>query len=67
MVERREELGLSLETGESFGIPGDVVRQDFDRHIPAELSASRPINLPHAAFSNGLEDFVVGEFVAGCE
>ena len=67
MVQRREDLGLSLESPQSFRVLGELIRQDLDRHIPAELPVSRPIDLSHPAFADRLEDLVVGEFMTRLE
>ena len=63
MVQRREDLGLPLESSQSLLVLGELIRQHFDRHIPAEFPISRPIDLSHPAFADRLEDLVVGEFV----
>jgi len=67
MVRRRKDLCLTLEASQSFRILGELIRQNLDRHIPAELSISRPINLAHPALPDGLDDLVVGEFVTSFE
>ncbi len=65
MIERRKNFRLALEASQAFFIFGELITQDLNRHIPSELSVSRPIHLSHPAFPNGLEDLVVGELVAG--
>jgi hypothetical protein len=67
MVQRGEDLGLSLESPQSLRFPGELIGQDLDRHVPTQLPVSRPIHLSHPALADGLEDLVVGEFVASLE
>ena len=65
VIERRENFCLALKSSQALFIFGELVRQDLDRHIPAELSIACTINVSHPAFANGLEDLVVVEFRAG--
>ena len=60
VIELSQDPGLSLEPSQAFLVLGELLRQDLDRHIPAELSVSGPVNLSHPAFADGLEDLVVG-------
>ena len=62
-----QDLGLALESRQAFVVLGEFIRQDFDRHIPTELSVSRPIHVPHPTLADGLEDLVVREFVTSFE
>jgi len=59
MVQRGEELRLSLESSESFGVPGKFFGENFDRDVAPELGVGRTIDLTHSAFSDGLSDHVV--------
>ncbi len=67
MVERREDFRFSPESPQPLFVLDELIGQNLDRHIPAELPILRPIDLPHSAFANGLEDLVVREFVTGFE
>ena len=65
MVQRCENLRLSLETGQPLGVLGELGRQDFDRHASAELFIPGSIHLSHTTFSNGLKNLVVSELLTG--
>jgi hypothetical protein len=57
-------IAISIET---VFVLGELIRQDLDRHIPAELSVSSPIHLAHPTLADRLEDLVMGEFVTRLE
>ena len=65
MVQRRKNFRFPPKSSQAFFIFGELVGQDLDRHIPTKLPISCAIDLTHPAFADGLEDLVVGEFVAG--
>ena len=49
MVQRGEPLGFPLKPGQTIGIGGEQICQDFDRHLAVELGILRAIDLAHAA------------------
>ena len=51
-------MGLALESGETLGIPGDLGREDLDRHVAAELRVGGPVHLTHPPGPERLEDLV---------
>ena len=58
MVQRGEDSGFTLEAGQAFRIIGEEIRQDFQRHIPAELGIVGTVHLAHAAFADQGGDFI---------
>jgi hypothetical protein len=58
MVERREHLRFTLETGEAIVIVGKRLRQDLDRHVAIQLGIVRAIDLTHAAGAQGGEHLI---------
>ncbi len=67
VVEGGKDFRLALEPSQPLRVLGELIGQDFDRDIPAELCVSCPIDFTHPAFADGLQDLVVGESLAGCE
>ena len=63
MVEGSEKPGLPLGPAQPLRVFGDSFREYFDSHLASELGVLRPIDLPHPAFADRLEDLVVGQFV----
>ena len=61
MRQRRDCLGLALETGQRVGVGGEMRRQDLDRHLAVELGVGGAKDLAHAALSELGDDAVVGE------
>ena len=59
--ERRDRLGLALETSEPAGVVGSALRQDLDRHLAIEPRVSGAIHLAHATSAERREDLVGGE------
>ena len=51
-------LHLSVETRNGSGIIGDFGRQDLDRHQPIHAAVAGQIDVPHAAGSNDIPDFI---------
>ena len=49
MIERRQDLCLTLETGEAVSVRGEEVGQYLERDVASELRIARPIHFPHAA------------------
>ena len=67
MVQRCEDLRLSLESGEALFVLSELFGKNLDGYVPPQLSVPCPIDLPHPAFAYGLEDLVVGELLTACE
>ena len=65
MVQRGQDLGFALKAGEPFGIVGEKVGEDFDRHVAVELGVLRAIDLAHPAGPEGGENLVRAEMSAG--
>ena len=53
--------GLTLETGQSLGIGGEVLGEHLDGDITVELRIPRPIHLSHAALTERFKDLVMTE------
>jgi hypothetical protein len=47
MVQRREDLGLSLEAAHALFVPGERAMRDFDCDVSTELRVLSPIGLTH--------------------
>jgi hypothetical protein len=58
MIQRREDLGFALKTGQTFRIVGKDLRQDLDRYVAAEFRVPGTIHFSHAAGAEGRQDFV---------
>src|SRR5882724_543606 len=59
MVECGDCTSLALEPGQSFGIAGNIRRQDLERYIAPQLHIGRPIHLTHSARANCAVDPVM--------
>ncbi len=64
MIERGQHLGFPLEASHAFGIAEEGRRQDLKRYVPLEHRVASAEHLPHTAFTQHGENFVVPEFVA---
>ena len=64
VIELREEASLAFETSETFLVLRELVGEDFDSDVAAELRVAGAVDLAHATFADGLEDLVVGELLA---
>ena len=49
MIERCQQLGLTLEAGQPFGISGEDVRQDLDGHLAIQVRVFGAVDFAHAA------------------
>ena len=67
MVQRRENLRLSLKPFQTLFVLGELVREDLDRDLPPKLRVLRPVHLAHTALPDGLENLVVSESGTGLE
>jgi hypothetical protein len=65
VIERRENLGLSLEPGDAIRIADDGIGEDLDRDVAIEPGIAGAVHLSHAAFAEGGQDFVRPESRAG--
>ena len=61
MRERRNGLGLSLESGHRRRVVCDLGWQHLDRHLAVELHVARPVHLAHTARADRSENLVVAE------
>jgi hypothetical protein len=61
MAQRGQRSGLALETLSDFGLVGDVCGKDLDGYGAIEARVMRPVDLAHAAFAKGADDFVRAE------
>ena len=59
MIQRSEDLGLALETGQALSVLDEVGRQRFDRDVAVELGVAGAIDLAHAALAQPVGDLVV--------
>jgi hypothetical protein len=60
-------LGLALEPPQGFGVGGDALGEDLERHDPVELAVSGAVHLAHAARAERGEDLVGTEAGSGCQ
>jgi hypothetical protein len=67
MVHGGEELGFALEPGNATAIADERVRQDFDGDVPLQTGVASPVDLTHAAGTDGGEDLERPEAGSVCE
>ena len=67
VVQRRERLGLALETPQPLVVLGEVLGQHFDRNIALEARVFGAIDLAHPSGPEGTEDLVEGKGLASGE
>ena len=65
VMQRRQNLGLALESSEAVGIAGEPGRQYFDRDITLKLRVARPVHLAHSARANGRQYLVDSQSGSG--
>ena len=65
MVQRGECLRFAGEASQPLGVRREQFGQDLDRDAAIELRVTRAIDLAHAAFAKGREDFIWPEPAAG--
>ena len=53
VIQGGEDLGLTLEPGDPFGISCERLGEDLDRHVPIELPIAGAVDLTHAARAEG--------------
>ena len=61
MVERGQQLRLTLETGDAIRITCEGFRQDLQRDLAIQLNIARAIDLAHSARPKGGENLVRAE------
>src|SRR5688500_10136787 len=61
MVQRCQGLRFACEARQAIRICGERIRKNLQSDIAIELGITRPVDLPHAALSEGREDFVRAE------
>jgi len=61
VIQRSKDLGFTLESGDAVSVPGEFIRQNFDRHIPPELLILRMIDFAHTAFAEFVDDLIMAE------
>src|ERR1700736_5282552 len=59
VIQGRGSFGLTLEAGQSLGIFGYVIRQEFKRNEAIQLNVLRLIDHPHPAAAQLLDDAVM--------
>ncbi len=67
MVERGQDFGFALETGQPLGVVHEGVGQDLQGDIAVQLGVAGLIDFAHAAGANGGDDFIDAERGAGFE
>src|SRR3954452_16195281 len=67
MIERGQQFGFPLKTGDPASVAGEHLRQDLDGDFAAKLRVARAIDFAHAAGADGVDDFVTADPCAGCQ
>lgn len=52
-------MGFALEPSQPFLVLREVVREDFDRNVPAQLRVGRAVDDTHATIAKQAGDFVM--------
>ena len=65
MIQRRQNLRFTIETGESVGVLRERVRQDLDSDLTAKLSVLGSVHHAHAAPAQHRQDLVVPHLSTG--
>ena len=65
VVERGEDLGLTLETGVAFGVSGKVLRKDLERYLTVEGGVGGAPDRTHPALAEHIDKLVVQQFRTG--
>ena len=58
MIEGRQDLRFSLESGETLAVLRERVGQDLERDLAAQLGVPGAIHLTHSAHTERPDDFV---------
>jgi hypothetical protein len=67
MIERCERFGLALKAGEALGVHSQRLRQDLEGDLALQGSVPRPIDLTHAASTQGAGELIGAEARAWLE
>src|SRR5262249_11674978 len=67
MIERCQQLRLSLETRSTIRVGGQRIRQQLQRHIATQLRIACAIALSHAAFAEQSRDLVRADLLANAD
>ena len=67
MVQRREQLGFAFESGQPFGVAGELGGQNLDRHVAVKGGVACSIHLTHTTLPEFGGDLVGAEARAGLE
>src|SRR6516162_4727296 len=65
VIEGGEDVCFATEAGDTLGIAREARGQDLQRDVTSELDIFRAIHLPHAACTEGRDDFIDTEPSAG--
>ena len=67
VVERGEKLGLTLEPRQALSILSESLKQHFDGYVAPKLFVPSPIDLPHPALSEQIDDFEGADSLSFCQ
>ena len=59
VIERSQQFGIPLKPGQSLGIGGKLLGQDFQRHVPVQLGIGGTVDLAHPTLAYQFQDFVM--------
>ena len=61
VVERGQNMGLTLEAGQSFGVAGQVIGQDLNGDLAIQFRVAGPVHHAHPAAAEFFQDLVMGD------
>ena len=67
MIERGEDFGFALETGQAVRVPGERGGQHLDGDLALQVRVGRPVDLAHAAVADLGGHFIGTEACPGCQ
>jgi hypothetical protein len=67
MIQRGEDFGFTLETGEPIGVISYRFGKDFDGDLTLQFRVCRPVHLAHAPFPDLGGDFIRAEAGTGSQ
>jgi len=65
VVQRGQQLRLSLEAGQPLAVGGERLRKQLDRHAAIQRRVHRLPDGPHPALTDLLDDAVVQQHLSG--